>query len=137
LIGRLEGRISQKDLDQQQFIECEISEFTDEYSVNSAVLDTSLPLGVKVLVVTLRKLFAQYGTSRLESALLRGLDQRSRMIVPEVINLMVRHGFAIPAGRQGKTIYAGTKAKRSEALEIIQSPNRVKSALVSDCARLS
>lgn len=137
LIGRLEGRISQKDLDKRQFIDCEISEFTDEYSVNSEVLDSSLPLGVRVLVVTLRKLFTQYGTSRLESALYRGLDQRSKMIVPEVINLLVRHGFVVQTSRQGKTIYAGTKAKRGAALEIIQSPNRVKSGLVSECAKLS
>lgn len=137
LIGRLEGRVSNDDLNTKQFTDCEIGEFTDEYSVNSEVLDSSLPLGVRVLVVTLRKLFTQYGSSRLESALYRGLDQRSKMVVPEVLNLIVRHGFAVPTGRQGKSIYAGTKAKRSEALEIIQSPNKAKSRLVSDCVRLT
>lgn len=136
LIGSVEGRVSVVDLDKFQFVDCEISEYTDEYSVNSQVLDTSLPLGVRVLVVTLRKIFTQGGSSRLESALFRGLDQRSKMIVPEVIELLQRHGFIVPTGRKGKTTYAGTKAKRNHALKIIQTPNVANSSLLKDVAKL-
>lgn len=123
LIGVIEGRISGADLNKIQFSDCEIGEFTDEYNANSQILDSSLPLGVRVLIVTLRKLFAQGGSSRLESALFRGLDQRSKLIVPEVISLLERHDFIVETGRKGKITYAGTKNKRSEALDIIQSPN--------------
>jgi hypothetical protein len=137
LIGSLEGRVSERDLDMSQFVRCEISEFTDEYSVNSQVLDTSLPLSVRVLVVTLRKIFTQGGTSRLESALHRGLDQRSKMIVPDIINLLLRHKFIVNTGRQGKNTYAGTKAKRNEALKIIQTPNTANSELLRDVSKLS
>lgn len=137
LIGRVEGRISETDLNPKQFIDCEFGDFTDEYSVNSQILDSSLPLAVRVLIVTLRKLFTQGGSSRLESALYRGLDQRSKMIVPEVISLLLRHGFIIETGRKGKTTYAGTKGKRSEALGIIQSPNMAGSPLLKDCSSLS
>jgi len=137
LIGTIEGRVSEADLSKNQFIDCEISSFSDEYSVNSEVLGTNLPLGVRVMVVTLRKVFKQYGSSRLESALVRGLDQRSRMLVPDVISLLVKHGFIVPTGRKGKVTYAGTKAKRSEALKIIQSPNTARSLLVRECSSLS
>lgn len=136
LIGSIEGRVSDSDLENDQFIDCEISSFTDEYNVNNRVLDTSLPLGLRVLVVTLRKLFRQYGSARLESALYRGLDQRARMLVPDVIKLLIRHDFIVPTGRRGKTTYSGTKAKRGEALQIIQSPNTVQSQLVKDCSNL-
>lgn len=137
LIGTLEGRVSIDDLNSEQFIQCEISELTDKYSVNSEVLDTSLPLGVRVLVVTLRKLFTQHGSSRLESALYRGLDQRSKLIVPKVIGQLLRHGFIVPTGRKVKTTYSGTKAKRGEALKIIQSPNTANSVIVKDCFDLT
>ena len=136
LIGSIEGRVSSSDLEGEQFIDCEISSFTDEYNVNSQVLVTSLPLGLRVLVVTLRKLFRQYGSSRLESALYRGLDQRSRLLVPDVIKLLSQHGFIVPTGRKGKVTYSGTKTKRSEALRIIQSPNTVGSRIVKDCSNL-
>lgn len=137
LIGSIDGRVSATDLDKRQFIDCEISEFTDEYSVNSEVLDTSMPLGVRVLVVTLRKLFIQSGSSRLESALYRGLDQRSKMVVPDVIELLFKHGFIVPTGRKGKTTYSGTKAKRNEALRIIQTPNTAKSELLKDVSKIT
>ena len=137
LIGRLDGRVSREDLAKSQFIDCEVAEYTDEYNVNNQVLDSSLPLGVRVLVVTLRKLFTQYGSSRLESALYRGLDHRSKMQVPRVIELLMKFGFIVPSGRKGKITYAGTKAKRSEALKIIQSPNSANSDIVKECASLS
>lgn len=136
LIGSLEGRVSSSDLNSGQFINCEISGFTDEYNVNSQVLETSLPLGLRVLVVTLRKLFRQYGSSRLESALYRGLDQRAKMLVPEIIKLLLQHGFIVQTGRKGKSTYSGTKSKRSEALQIIQSPNTVRSQIIKDCSNL-
>ncbi len=137
LIGRVEGRVSQSDLDEDQFVDCDVAEFSDEYSVNSAVLDSSLPLGVRVLVVTLRKLFTQGGTARLESALYRGLDQRAKLIVPGVLQLLLRHGFVLETGRKGKTTYAGTKSKRHEALGIIQAPNTSVSEILRECRVVS
>ena len=136
LIGSIEGRVSSADLNDKQFINCEISSFTDEYNVNSQVMGASLPLGLRVLVVTLRKLFRQYGSSRLESALYRGLDQRAKLLVPEIIKLLLQHGFIVPTGRKGKITYSGTKSKRSEALKIIQSPNTVGSQIITDCSNL-
>lgn len=137
LIGRVEGRVSKSDLDESQFTRCDIAEFSDEYSVNNAVLDSSLALGVRVLVVTLRKLFTQGGTARLESALYRGLDQRAKLIVPGVLQLLIRHKFILETGRRGKTTYAGTKSKRSEALGIIQAPNTSGAAILRECSAIS
>lgn len=137
LIGTLEGRVSQEDINDDQFFQTEIRELTDKFNVNNEVLGTSLPLGVRVLVVTLRKLFTQHGSSRLESALYRGLDQRSKLIVPNIIAQLLKHGFIIPTGRKGKITYSGTKAKRNEALRIIQAPNAIDSNLVKDCADLA
>ncbi len=137
LIGQVEGRASISDLDVGQFIDCDVAEFSDEYSVNNAVLESSLPLGVRVLVVTLRKLFTQGGTARLESALFRGLDQRAKLVVPDILELLTRHGFVVENGRKGKTTYSGTKSKRHEAIGIIQGPNTSNSHVLRDCRSIS
>ncbi|MCF1482619.1 MULTISPECIES: NACHT domain-containing protein [Rhizobium/Agrobacterium group] len=137
LIGQVEGRGSNSDLDNNQFVDCDVAEFSDEYSVNNAVLESSLPLGVRVLVVTLRKLFTQGGLARLESALFRGLDQRAKLIVPNVLGLLIRHGFVVETGRKGKTTYSGTKSKRHEALSIIRAPNTADSQILRDCRSIS
>ncbi|WP_157779895.1 NACHT domain-containing protein [Celeribacter ethanolicus] len=137
LIGRIEGRASSNDLPEETFTSCEIGSFTTSYEVNNDVLSSELPIGVRVLVVTLRKVYAQYGISRLESALLRGLDHRSKMIAPDVIEILRRHGFLVEAGRKGKTIYAGTSEKRKEALSIIQSPASYSSPVIDACRSIS
>jgi len=137
LIGNIDGRVSEKDIPREQFINCDLGHFKYSYSVNSEVLDTSLPLGVKVLIVTLRKVYTQGGTSRLESALLRGLDHRARMIASDVISSMIRNNFLTVGGRQGKTIYAGVREMRKVALEIIQSPSTSQHPIIEDCKRLA
>lgn len=137
MIGNVEGRASAQDLPCDKFIDCDIDKFSESYSVNDEVLSSNLPLGVRVLVVTLRKIYAQAGSSRLESALLRGLDHRARMIAPEVIDCLVRQRFLMMSGRQGRTIYVGTRAKRKEALGIIQSPASSAAPVVEECRQLS
>ena len=136
LVGSIEGRVSSTDVSQKQFKRTEISSFTDEYSVNNQVLDSGLPLGLRVLVVTLRKIFKQYGSARLESALVRGLDHRSRLLVSDVIDLLLKHGYVVPTGRKGKITYSGTKSKRSNALRIIHSPNNSGELIVRECSGL-
>ncbi|MCC2963090.1 NACHT domain-containing protein [Massilia sp. IC2-278] len=136
LIGNVEGRASTHDLPTKQFSDCEIDNFSSAYSVNSDVLSSGLPLGVRVLVVTLRKIYAQAGNSRLESALLRGLDHRARMIAPEVIESLVKNGFLITSGRQGKTIYSGSRTKRKDALAIIHSPATYRVPVLDECKNL-
>lgn len=136
LIGNIDGRASRKDIPSTNFIECEIGNFASEYGVNNDILGSELPIGIRVLVVTLRKVYAQSGISRLESALLRGLDHRARMIAPDVIEALTKHGFLMESGRQGKTIYAGSRIMRKEALAIIQSPGSYRSPVLDDCRKL-
>lgn len=137
LIGNIDGRASVRDLPEGNFIGCEVDNFSSSFFVNNDVLGSDLPIGVRILVVTLRKIYAQAGISRLESALLRGLDHRARMLAPEVIQLLARHGYLVESGRQGKTIYAGTRSMRKDALAIIQSPATHKSPVLDECRRLT
>lgn len=137
LIGNIEGRASERDLPDESFMNCEVGKFSSSYAVNNEILGSELPMGVKVLVVTLRKVYAQAGISRLESALLRGLDHRARMIAPDVIASLKKHGFLMESGRQGKTIFAGTRSMRKDALAIIQSPATHRSPILDECRKLT
>lgn len=137
LIGNIEGRASAQDLPDETFINCEIGRFSSSYVVNNEILGSELPMGVKVLVVTLRKVYAQAGISRLESALLRGLDHRAKMIAPDVIASLKKHGFLMESGRQGKTIYSGTRSMRKDAVAIIQSPATHRSPILDECRKLT
>lgn len=137
LIGNIEGRATSSELPAAQFNNCEYSNFTSSYSVNNDVLNSGLPLGIRVLVVTLRKIYTQAGSSRLESALLRGLDHRARMLAPDIIESLVKHNFLIRSGRQGKTIYSGTRAMRKTALDIIQSPAALHLPVIEECRAFS
>lgn len=136
LIGTAEGVVSNSDLSHVHFFNCEVDQYANEYSVNNEVLSTTLPLGVRVLVVTLRKIFTQSGSARLESALVRGLDHRARMVAPEVIDVLRRNHFVVEAGRQGKIAYSGNRSKRKDALSIIQSPNSYQHPIIRECAAL-
>lgn len=135
MVGVIDGRTNEKDLP-ACFIECNVDQYSDNYSVNDAVLDASLPLGLRVLVVSLRKIYVQSGKARLESALLRGLDHRAKMMAPEVVALMRRHGFLVEGGRQGKVTYSGVRGKRAAALAIIQAPASSTSDIAKEARRL-
>ena len=137
MVGRVEGRSSENQLPKDQFVDCAISEFGENFSVNSSILGSSLALGVGILVVSLRKIFAQSGLSRLESALLRGLDQRAKMIAPEVIRLMLKYNFIQETGRRGKIIYVGMRDMRGVALSIIGDPMSNVHPILKECRNIT
>jgi len=137
LISKVDGRSSQKDIEITMYKSCEFSDFSDDFSVNSEIMSSSTPIGVKILVVTLRKIYSQIGNSRLESALLRGLDHRARMLAPDVIELLIERDYISAFTRGGKRLFTGNKAMRKSALGIITSPSTCGEAIVSDCLRLA
>ena len=90
-IGILDGRVSKQDLPKQIFDKaCIIDSFGDSSQNTAAILSLPLPTGARVLLTILKKLYLQPGAGRKESALFRGLDHRSRILVPEILQLLVR-----------------------------------------------
>lgn len=67
LIGNIEGRSSEKDIPDGVLINCEIDKFAHSYDVNNNILESELPIDIRVLVVTLIKVYLQAGSSRLEA----------------------------------------------------------------------
>jgi hypothetical protein len=134
----VEGRTGEKDLPPSKFIECVFDEFEDAAQTTNALLDLSLPLGTKVMLTILKKLYAQSGKGRRESALFRGLDNRAQQLVPDVIGLLKREGFIHRAHLGNQIIWFPTKGDelKRRALRILSAPNAVSDPLLSASSAL-
>ncbi len=66
----------------------------------------------RVALTILKKPYAQRGTGRKESALYRGLDERHRALVPQVLRAIEAGGLAVRTRIGNQVIYLPTKWRR-------------------------
>jgi len=135
-IGTLEGRVSMADLPPGAFDECFFDGFAESTGTTNQILDLSLPLGVRVLITVLKKLFERSGRGRKENALFRGLDHRAKRVVPEVLQLLRTNGIAFPCRRGVDTIWLPDRSARARAGRIVSSPSATEDALVDAAGKL-
>lgn len=98
LFSLVEGRTSKAHLPVDNFIECIVESFSQSAGTNDAIMNLPLPLGNRVLLTVLKKLYQQRGSGRKQSALTRGLDQSARALVPDVLDILRQDNFAIESG---------------------------------------
>lgn len=122
LIQSLDGVVTREDLPPAVFRECEIETLTNSVARNASILDTDLPLGTKVLLTTLNKLFIQAGGGRRENAFSRGLDPRARDLVPSILQLVERHNFAMQTKLKGQVIWFPRRDKARRVRRILEQP---------------
>lgn len=130
LIGSLDGVASVRDLPRDAFQNCEIDQVVDSVARNARILETDLPLGVRVLMTVLNKLFFQAGRGRKENAFVRGLDGRAQGLVPQILALVASQGFAVPTRIRGQTIWLPKRDKMQRVGDILTRPNTSHDALV-------
>lgn len=135
-IATLDGRVSEADLPPDVFRDCAFDAFASGAGTTDQVLDLQLPLGVRVLVTVLKKLFERKGRGRRENALYRGLDHRARRLVPEVLQLLKANGIAFPCRRGVETIWLPDRSARARAGKIASSPSVKGDSLVLAAAKL-
>jgi hypothetical protein len=123
--GVVNGRTGLDDMPAGIFTDCAFDQFDNPARTNKDILDLGLPLSTKVVLTLLRKLFAQRGSGRRESALFRGLDPRSKELVPDGLGLLRKHGFVVRARQGDQVIWLPTKGSefRRRALSILAAPN--------------
>ena len=97
-------------------------------------LQAQQPLGVRVLLTTLKKLYLQSGSGRKNSALFRGLDQRGRALVPEIIQLLKSEGLIIKAGDD--EIWIPTRSESLRVKQIMAAPFASRDALIIKASKL-
>jgi hypothetical protein len=138
-IDELDGRSSTNDLPAGVFDkDCEFGRFSDSPDTTNAISAMDLPLGTRVLLTVLKKLFAQSGSGRKENALQRGLDHHSRRLVGAVLHLLQSEGFISPYKRGGMdmTIWVPNRSMMQRVQKLITAPRTCSDALVQKAAAL-
>jgi hypothetical protein len=127
----VDGRTGENDLPRNRFFDCSFDQFEETTKTTQAILSLSMPLSTKVLLTILKKLYAQSGSGRKESALFRGLDPRAQQFVPIILNLLRREGFASKV-QQGEDLWLPVRNGeiRRRALRILASPMSSKDPLL-------
>ncbi|MBI5933166.1 MAG: hypothetical protein HY867_05625 [Chloroflexi bacterium] len=128
--GTLDGYVSEKDLP-SNFTSCTFEEFLDSAQTSKAILSLNLPLRIRVLLVTLKKLFLQSGAGRRDSALYRGLDQTEKNLIPGLMRILKRERFVIETKSAGKILWIPVRNQSSRVRKIISAPNTSNDPLLA------
>ncbi|MGH8103555.1 MAG: hypothetical protein ACREJQ_03435, partial [bacterium] len=123
----LKGRTATgiRDLPDGRFHDCNADAFENPAKTTNDILALQLPLGTRVILTILKKIYAQRGRGRRESAIYRGLDTRAQQLVPDALALLKKEGFVTKSKQGMHDIWLPTKSAdaRSRALKMLATPN--------------
>ena len=137
--GEVEGRSSRNDLPKGTFdAGCEFEKFSEAPETTTAIGAMELPLGGRVLLTVLKKLFLQPGSGRKEKALHRGLDHHGRRLVEPILRLLQSEGLVSPYRRAGldMAIWVPDRSKLPRVAKIITSPHMSGDSLLVKASNL-
>ena len=136
-IESLEGRVSREDLPEGRFDkECVIDKFVTAADTTAGVLDLDLPLGTRVCLTVLKKIYERRGSGRKENALYRGMDDRARRLVPGVLQVLQSEKLVFRYRRKSETIWLAGRDRR-RAGRLIAAPSASGDAAMKKCGELS
>lgn len=121
--GLIEGRVSKSDLPPGVFDDhCTFDGFGDSAATTAGIMSLSLPLGVRVLLTILKKLYLQPGSGRKESALFRGLDYRARPLVHDVLQLLRREQLAVRSTVGEDVVWLPARSEGMRIRRLVSAP---------------
>ena len=136
-IDELEGRVSKDDLPSGKFDEaCVIEHFSKTAETTAEVLTLHLPLGTRVCLTVLKKLYEQSGSGRKENALYRGLDDRARRLVPDVLHILQSEEIAISDKSRQNTIWRPNRNSRTRVGRMVTAPTTENDVVLDLCGKL-
>lgn len=136
-VGELDGRVSMRDLPPGMFdSKCDIEEFVEAADTTSQVLSLDLPLGTRVCITVLKKLYEQRGGGRRENALHRGLDSHARRLVSDVLRILQSEGLAYRDKSKSTVIWRPDRRRRARVGKLIAAPTRSSDSALQRCSRL-
>jgi hypothetical protein len=136
-IDEIDGRVSRRDLPTEVFDDgCVVESFVTAAATTDAVMTLGLPLGTRVLLTVLKKLYQRRGSGRRENALFRGLDHHARRLVPDILRLIHREGLAAPFRKGEVTIWIPDRSSMRRVGKIIAAPTSRDDLLLRDVAAI-
>ncbi|QQN78561.1 NACHT domain-containing protein [Streptomyces sp. XC 2026] len=122
LIGQMTGAAGWSALQADRFVNCDVVQFDDQMSTAKGILALKTTPMNKVLLTILKKIYAQRGTGRKESALFRGLDPKHRELVPDAVQKLTGAGLITLARSGGTRIYLPVRGTAGRVRRILQAP---------------
>lgn len=137
-IHEVDGPLSLADLPEGRFDDqCAVEVFAVTAATTDTVMALDLPLGVRVCLTILKKLYEQRGSGRKENALHRGIDGDARRLVAKVLSILQAEGLAMPDRSRGDTIWRPDRNNRTRVGRLIAAPGGKDDPVLKKCASLS
>jgi hypothetical protein len=133
----LDGRVSERDLPPGTFDgDCTFDMFADRAESTDAILDLDMPLGAKVVLTILRKVYLQRGSGRRETALRRGLDVTGQRLVPGALRLLKSEGLITSYPRRNVRVWQPVRTHSARVGLMVTAPATSRDPLLSRAAEL-
>jgi hypothetical protein len=137
-IDAIVGRASASDLP-ANFLSgrSSVGHYSEVTSTTRGIRNLALPLGARVMLTCLEKLFAQRGTGRQDSAMRRGLSPEERAIVAEVLDLLRREGIVEPYRHGTDFLWIPDSSSRPRVRALLAAPKTSADPLIEKAAQIA
>jgi hypothetical protein len=136
--GSVFGRLGPTDLPVGVFDNCKFDDFPDGVDRNASILKAeSLPLGTRVTMTLLRKLYLQRGSGRKENALGRGMSQDETGLVMDAMRLLQREGLAFYSKQGRSVVWMPDRSAGPRVRAYLESPRVGDDPLINLARELS
>jgi len=120
--GTVTGAGSKSALPDDHFDNCTFEQFDNSAKTTKGILSTpGLTPRQKVLLTVLKKIYAQAGSSRKESALKRGLDKQHQAFVGAVLDYLVTEGLTVPGKAGNNLLYYPVRGTGSRVRKMLEA----------------
>lgn len=137
LFAIVDGRMSEKEMPSDVFADCSFDEFKNTGETNNAVMELSMPLSCRVMIVILRKLYVQPGAGRRTSALYRGLDHRVRKYVPDVLRILKQEGIVVESKMGQNVVWLPIRSQTARVQQLLNAPTVSQDILMNAARKLT
>ncbi|WP_151089169.1 NACHT domain-containing protein [Hymenobacter baengnokdamensis] len=135
LFGFADGIASATSLPNENFLECEFESFEAINQTTASILESSLPIPVKVCFTVLKKLYFQPGVGRQYSAFTRGLSNVEKRYIDDVLRILRQEGLTI-APSNNSDVWVPIRAQSPRVKALVQN-RTVNDPLIEKIKRLS
>lgn len=136
-VSEIEGRMSINDIPKELFDDdCIIESFLGTEKTTKALINLDLPLGAKVLLTILKKLYLQKGSGRKEKALVSGLDHHARRLVPDILRIVQSEDLVIPYKRGTIFLWLPNRNYSARVSRILSAPSESNDMAMMKCREL-
>ncbi|WP_433347798.1 NACHT domain-containing protein [Micromonospora sp. CA-111912] len=123
VFGLIEGVASVEALPGGSFIDCDYEQFDAAARTTRGILGiVSLTPRQRVALTVLKKLYVQRGVGRREGSLYRGLDDKHRALVPDVISVLTSAGFALRAKQASNVLILPARGQAVRVRRLLEAP---------------